>query len=101
MGLDPADGALVLCLVSATWDTVADDDLVNSVVESMNTQIVTAAKAKGLWNKWVYLNYAGKDQDPIGGYGAVNRAKLKAVSAEYDAKKVFQNNVPGGFKLFP
>lgn len=101
MGLDPADGALVLCLLSATWDTIADDALVNNVLDSLNEQIVATAKAQGLWNDWVYLNYAGKGQDPIGGYGAGNKARLRATSAKYDPKKVFQKNVPGGFKLFP
>jgi len=100
MGLDPTDGALVLCLLSATWDIVPDDALVNNVLNSLKAQIVAAAKAQGMWNDWVYLNYAGSGQNPIGGYGPGNKARLRAFSAKYDLKKVFQKNVPGVFKLF-
>lgn len=101
LGLNPSDGALVLCLISCTWDDATDDTQVNSVASLLNAQIVASAKAKGLWNKWVYLNYANVSQDPIGGYGAANKENLRAASAKYDPGKVFQFNVPGGFKLFP
>lgn len=53
-----------------------------------------------MWNDSVYLNYAGSGQDPIGGYGPGNKARLRAVSAKYDPKKVFQKNVPGGLSCF-
>lgn len=100
LGLDPSDGALVLCLISATWDTAADDGEIGSAAKSLNSQIVNAAKAKGLFNEYIYLNYADDFQDPIGGYGAANKARLRAVSKKYDPNQVFQKNVPGGFKLF-
>ena len=90
----------VLCLVSATWDNAAGDDLITTTAKNLNNQIIAAAKASGLWNKWVYLNYADVSQDPIAGYGAMNAAKLKAVSKKYDPGQMFQKNVPGGFKLF-
>lgn len=101
LGLDPySDGALVLCLISATWDTPADDAQIASVAKSLNAQIVDGAKAKGVFDEWVYLNYAGDGQDPIGGYGAQSGARLRAVSRKYDPGMVFQKLVPGGFKLF-
>lgn len=100
MGLDPSDGALVLCLISATWDTATDDTLVISVAKLINARIVAMAKTKGLWTNWIYLNYADRSQDPISGYGAANQKHLRAVSAKYDPRKVFQKKVPGGFKLF-
>lgn len=90
----------VLCLVSATWDNAADDDLIATTAKDLNNQIIAAAKAAGLWNKWIYLNYADASQDPISGYGPANAAKLRAVSKKYDPGQVFQKNVPGGFKLF-
>jgi len=48
----------------------------------------------------VYLNYADRSQDPIAGYGAAIGADLRAVSRKYDPKGVFQESVPGGFRVF-
>ena len=96
-----SSAALVLCLVSATWDTPTDDAQIASVAKALNAEIVDAAKAQGLFNEWIYLNYAADFQDPIGGYGPEIGAKLRAVSRKYDPGQVFQKNVPGGFKLFP
>ena len=101
LGLEPSsDGALVLCLLSTTWDTQADDAQIASTVQNLNTQIIGAAKAKGLFDEWGYLNYAAEFQDPIGGYGAMISARLRAVSQRYDPGQAFQKNVPGGFKLY-
>ena len=100
LGLDPRDGALVLCLLALTWDSPADDARVERVACRLDADIVRLAKARGLWNGWVYLNYAAEWQDPIGGYGLQNKAKLRAASRNYDPRGVFQKNVPGGFKLF-
>lgn len=91
-----SDAALVLCLISTTWDTPADDAQITSLTKSLNAQIVDTAKANGLFNRWIYLNYAGDFQDPIGGYGAKSGARLRAVSRKYDPGQVFQKNVPGG-----
>ena len=57
------------------------------------------AKDMGLLQKFQYINYADPGQDPIGSYGAANVRRLKAVSWKYDAKGIFQKQVPGGFKL--
>ena len=57
------------------------------------------AIAAGLFNQYIYLNYALASQDPISGYGAANVAALTAASKKYDPSQVFQTLVPGGFKL--
>jgi hypothetical protein len=57
------------------------------------------ATSKGTLNAFKYLNYAYKTQSPITGYGADNVQKLKAASQKYDPFQIFQNFVPGGFKL--
>lgn len=100
LGLNPSEGALVLCLISGTWDSPANDAEISSTAKALNSQIVAAAKNKGLFNEWIYLNYAADFQDPIGGYGAANKARLRAVSRKYDPLALFQKHVPGGFKLF-
>jgi hypothetical protein len=60
---------------------------------------VEAAKAAGKLNDYLYMNYASPYQNPIGGYGAANQARLNAISKKYDPTGVFQTLQPGYFKL--
>ncbi|TVY62856.1 Bifunctional solanapyrone synthase [Lachnellula suecica] len=100
LGLQSPTPPLVLCLLAFTWESAGDDAAVEALGKSLNAWIVDQAKIGGLWNQWVYLNYAASWQNPIGGYGAVNKVKLQAASRKYDPTGVFQKRVPGGFKLF-
>ncbi|KAK3659757.1 hypothetical protein LTR56_001121 [Elasticomyces elasticus] len=67
--------------------------------ESSLRSVCDSVQATGLFNEYLYLNYAAPWQRPIAGYGAASVANLKAVSKKYDPKGVFQVQVPGGFKL--
>ncbi|KAK7424646.1 hypothetical protein QQZ08_008529 [Neonectria magnoliae] len=57
------------------------------------------AKARGVDNDYVYMNYASQFQDVVATYGASNKAKLKTVAKKYDPQQVFQVLQPGYFKL--
>lgn len=57
------------------------------------------AKARGLYNRFIYVNYAGPYQNVIPGYGEENLARLKKVAEKYDPRAVFQTLQPGGYKL--
>lgn len=46
-----------------------------------------------------YLNYCDGSQDPLATYGAENIKKMRDAAAKYDPTGVFQNRVPGGFKI--
>lgn len=48
---------------------------------------------------FVFLNYAGASQDPLGSYGSANVQHMRDVAAAYDPAGVFQKRVPGGFKI--
>lgn len=48
---------------------------------------------------FVYLNYAGSEQDPLGAYGASNVRLMKEAASRYDPTGVFQTRIPGGFKI--
>jgi hypothetical protein len=80
LGLDDSKTALVLCLFGATWDDPADDETVNSVAKQVNDRIMAESKRRGLWNCWVYLNYASQWQDLIQGYEITNKVELQSVS---------------------
>ncbi|TGO13537.1 hypothetical protein BTUL_0068g00460 [Botrytis tulipae] len=100
LGVTPADGPLIVALLTATWGNIADDTVVDNTAKTMFETIDVYAKASGFYNDWQYLNYAANWQDPIDGLGAVNKAKLQAASRKYDPLGVFQKGVTGGFKLF-
>ena len=56
-------------------------------------------KSVGQYKPFRYLNYAHPSQDAIASYGTRNVEFLRSVSRKYDREGVFQEVVPGGFKL--
>ncbi len=100
LGLTESDGPLVLCLLSASWNLKTDDSTVITAGRTLFDKIDLAAKSKGLFREFKYLNYAAEYQRPIDSYGSQNKAKLQKASKKYDPSGLFQRAVPGGFKLF-
>ncbi|KAM0720177.1 hypothetical protein Q7P37_004313 [Cladosporium fusiforme] len=100
LGLSDADGNLFNLLLTVSWGSKSDDDRVYRQSKALFDEAESVAKELGLYNEYVYLNYAAPWQDPIGGYGAESKAHLKAVSKKYDPEGMFQTQVPGGFKVF-
>jgi hypothetical protein len=86
-------------LLSALWPDSASDLEVEQVSQQAMSTIESRAKAKGLLRKFQYLNYAASYQTPLASYSAGNFEFLKRVSSKYDSLALFQNRVPGGFKL--
>ncbi len=99
LGLDPNEGPLMLLLVSPSWLDSAYDDRVNRFAARVMNRCVEAAKAAGKMNDYMYMNYASPWQDVVAGYGAANKARLKAISKKYDPTGVFEILQPGYFKL--
>lgn len=62
---------------------------------------MNATQGEGIYDPFHYMGDSAGFQSPgfYDGYGVGNRAKLQAVSRRYDPKRVFQNLMPGGFKL--
>lgn len=81
------------------WSNAADDAALNAAAETFLTQAVQYTKSQGQYHGFLYSNYALPSQDPIASYGPTNQATLRAVSKMYDPNQVFQDQVPGGFKL--
>lgn len=86
-------------LLSALWPNFASNAVVDRISREALVKIESRARAKGLLQKFQYLNYAAPYQKPLASYGAGNLAFLKEVSKRYDPEGVFQTRVPGGFKL--
>lgn len=100
MGL-PSDTekALVVTLLSATWDNVTDDARVEEAAKTLFAGIEADAHHLNAYHPFVYLNYAAQWQDPIASYGPESVSRLQRISREVDPTGVFQRMVPGGFKI--
>ncbi|MCJ1226704.1 hypothetical protein MMC12_003357 [Toensbergia leucococca] len=99
LGIDESSGNLVWLDLTIQWSETSDDVAVNNATQYLLTQAIQYAKSKGQHNEYLYLNYAMQSQDPIASYGVKNVAAMQAVSSQHDPDQVFQNMVPGGFKM--
>lgn len=82
------------------WNNEADDAYMLAFLKGMHDDMVEILKREGVWEEFVYLNYANVGQDVFGSYGEGGQERLREVSRMYDPRGVFQTKVPGGFKLF-
>jgi hypothetical protein len=57
-----------------------------------------AASLDATWG-WLFLNYAGGDQDVLASYGETNIKRMRAASKAYDPNAVFQTLRRSGFKI--
>lgn len=99
LGLEDRTDSLFITLVSATWFTAEDDELVDSTAQSLLDSVKTAASKLGGLDPYVYLNYAGRNQDPIASYGKKSVEQLLNVRERVDPTLVFTKQVPGGYKI--
>lgn len=99
MGVERNKGHLTLFLVYLTWLEPSDDQKFKDAAYAVIDEINAAAENLGVSNPFIYLNYAGEEQNPLMGYGEENLEKMRALSRKYDQQGVFQKLVKGGFKI--
>jgi hypothetical protein len=99
LGLGPEDGPLFHVLLYMVWDDASKDDKFNKAALEFMNAAKAEAKSRGVYSRYIYLNYAGPYQNVIPGYGEANLAKLKSIAKKYDPTAVFQKLQPGGYKL--
>ena len=80
------------------WDD-ADEKVIESATQKFIDSVDVYTRSVGQYKRFRYMNYAYPTQDVIGSYGVENVEFLRKVSRKYDPAQVFQNLVPGGFKL--
>lgn len=90
---------LPVCSFGWEWFRETDDAVVIAGIKSVLEKSVAAAKEKGLYHPFKYMNYAAEDQDPVASYGAENVEFLKKVRHTYDSDGLFMKLVPGGHKI--
>lgn len=99
LGLNRFDDDLINILFTLIWPSPLDNNRVYARMQKLEADLVQLSKDKGVYNEWIYLNYASQWQEPIQRYGAAEVAFMKSVSKQYDPAGIFQKAVPGGFKL--
>ncbi|KAL2811922.1 hypothetical protein BDW59DRAFT_177049 [Aspergillus cavernicola] len=95
--MDKKDHLLFLFFLA--WGDAADDTLFHNIGYGSVEKLKEYTREIELDSDFVYMNYAGRDQNPLRGYGEDNLQFLAAVAAKYDPIRVFQTQVPGGFKV--
>ncbi|KAH0606251.1 uncharacterized protein H6S33_003912 [Morchella sextelata] len=99
LGLDDSQGVLTCLNFNYRWTNTTDDATVKAVAEDVIGQARELAKARGLFNPYIYLNYADPDAEVIEGYGAANVKTLQTAKKKWDPENVFSKLVKGGFKV--
>ncbi|KAI5803066.1 hypothetical protein EDC01DRAFT_492090 [Geopyxis carbonaria] len=100
MGLDNSGAKRYLIIeIYAQWLLPLQDGQVRAATKRANAAMVKLAQEAGSWERWVYLNYADKDQDPIASYGGHAAEVIRAAQREVDPTGVWSRLVKGGFKV--
>ncbi|KAJ8082801.1 hypothetical protein PM082_008657 [Marasmius tenuissimus] len=97
---EPNDN-LILVLLELHWDNPEHDTEVNKAVDDIRAWSEETSKERGLYNAFVYPNYAnGLDLDFYGNsLSKRSLAKMQKVKRKYDSEDVFGRLWKGGFKL--
>jgi hypothetical protein len=99
LGLDYSNGPVHLMHISCWWTNESDDATIYAFVNSFWEKVLSQAKSIGVYNEYIYMNYASMFQDPISGYGTSNKARLQKIAKKYDPEQIYQTLQPGYFKL--
>jgi hypothetical protein len=96
---DAAQGPFLLLNLNMQWVNSADDTRIMRANSNIVRRADAAAKARGLYQDFIYMNYASQFQAVVPSYGAQNQARLKSIATKYDPTGVYQRLQPGYFKL--
>lgn len=99
LGLSSSSGPVFILNLNMRWDKIEDDERVLSVNRRIVAKMQDEAKRRNMEVEYLYMNYASEEQDVIGSYGEVERERLRSVAGRYDPRRVFQELMPGYFKL--
>ena len=101
-GLRPnrnADNHKMIVEISVTWQDVSLDMLVEKATAHFIEQVEVEAEQQGLHTDFLYINWAGENQDVIRQYGQSTFARLQKTSRKYDPKGLLQKFWRGYFQI--
>jgi len=99
LGLNSTQDSLIVMMLAPRWSDAEYDETMRDAIIEWVTAVNQATQQMGAFNPFLYLNYAGDFQDPLGGYGTASVEFMKQVAKKYDPDSVFQELMPGGFKI--
>ncbi|KAH6972577.1 hypothetical protein EDB80DRAFT_743731 [Ilyonectria destructans] len=99
MGLDRVTDNAVMFQVQLMINGVEQEKIARKRMVKFRETIKQYSVKKGGAVDWEYLNYADFTQNPLKTYGEENVAFIRKVAAKYDPDEVFQDRLPGGFKI--
>ncbi|KAJ5520276.1 hypothetical protein N7463_000729 [Penicillium fimorum] len=98
-GLTPKKTDDVMIDMTAGYANKADDVRVQGVIKDIVNKQRALLMSHGHLMDFIYLNYADISQKVLQSWGKDNIVKLRAASKKYDPNGVFQERVPGGYKI--
>ncbi|QRW17403.1 FAD-binding domain protein [Rhizoctonia solani] len=101
LGLKPAPNTRIIVSYLFSWSLEEDDEKVYETIAKLIAKSTGIAKSKGQLERYIYLNYAGSNQQPIESYGPAQVDFLRKVKSKYDPDSVFEILSCGGFKIPP
>ena len=82
-----------------SWTDPKDDARIYAFAKKITDVIDRKLAAAGQSAKYRYINDAGEGQQIFQSYGPGSLAKLKAIRAKYDPKRLYTDLMPGGWKV--
>lgn len=99
MGLDGSRGTVSWISQSLCWSNAGDEGRVKQAQRNAKEAYMSWAAARGLADRFLYLNDADEFQDVFASYGSENVRFLQKVKKVYDPEGVFEKLMPGGYKV--
>ncbi|KAK4631820.1 FAD-dependent monooxygenase sdcF [Fulvia fulva] len=97
--LDRFDETLLMYEPYIAWQDSSQDELFEGQARWLRDQLSAYAKDIDADNELLYLDYADISQNPLASYGRENVEKIRAAAQKYDQVGVFQQMMPGAFKI--
>ncbi|KAK3709798.1 hypothetical protein LTR37_010626 [Vermiconidia calcicola] len=99
MGLNRTQEDLIVMMLNPRWRDAEYDAEMADAAEAWVDSIRQSANRLSGSNDFQFLNYAAKFQRPLESYGPPNLDFMRHVSFKYDPHEIFQNLMPGAYKI--
>lgn len=87
-----------MVLISVFWTDPGDDVDMKGATQELLKWSTDTAKERGLFNRFIYMNYALNTQPVLESFGPENFDRMKEVKEKYDPRGLL-NVWKGGYKL--